>query len=71
MLVEHEKNSKTTRLRFVVYEFFECSSTDFLFGDYSDSIFEALEEDEELKDYLEAVVEEVSIEICAYFAELL
>ena len=36
------------------------SSTDFLFGDDLDAIFEALDEDEEFEDYLEAVVEEVS-----------
>ena len=32
------------------------SSTDFLFGDDIDAIFEALEEDEEFEDYLEVVV---------------
>ena len=37
------------------------SSTDFLFGDDIDAIFEALEEDEEFEDYLEVVVEEVSV----------
>ena len=36
------------------------SSTDFLFGEDLDAIFEALDEDEEFEDYLEAVVEEVS-----------
>ena len=33
-------------------------STDFLFGDDFDAIFEALEENEEFEDYLEVVVEE-------------
>ena len=37
------------------------SSTDFLFGEDFDSIFDALDEDEEFEDYLEAVVEEVSV----------
>ena len=37
------------------------SSADFLFGDDFDAIFEALDEDEEFEDYLEAVVEEVSV----------
>ena len=37
------------------------SITDFLFGDDFDVIFEALHEDEEFEDYLEAVVEEVSV----------
>ena len=37
------------------------SSTDFLFGDDLDVIFEALDKDEEFEDYLEAVVEGVSV----------
>ena len=37
------------------------SSTDFLFGEDFDAIFEALDEDKEFEDYLEAVVEEVSV----------
>ena len=35
--------------------------SNFLFGDDLDAIFEALDEDEEFEDYLEAVVEEVSV----------
>ena len=37
------------------------SSTDFLFQDDFDALFEALGQDEEFEDYLEAVVEEVSV----------
>ena len=37
------------------------SIIDFLFGDDFDAIFKALYEDEEFEDYLEAVVEEVSV----------
>ena len=37
------------------------SITDFLLGDDFNAIFEALHEDEEFEDYLEAVVEEVSV----------
>ena len=37
------------------------SSTDFLFGDDFDVLIEALDEDEEFEDYLEAVFEELSV----------
>ena len=42
------------------------SSSDFLFGDDFDAIFEALEEDEEFEDYLEVVVEEVNARVYKY-----
>lgn len=43
------------------------SSTDFLFGDDFDAIFDALEEDEEFSDFLDSTVEEVRIENCTFF----
>ena len=37
------------------------SSTDYLFGDDFDAIFEVLDEDEEFEGYLEVVVEVLSV----------
>lgn len=48
------------------------SRTDFLFGHDFDAIFEALHEDEDLEDYLEAIVEEVQNEgvTCQYCTKI-